>query len=113
MATEPMVIFGPGQCRECGNNLVVLDSECTVLVLEDDGSPRVEETVTKLVAKCPHCKKEYKMLRKGLGYEHDNPSVRLERWFDHKLRCENAIKAMEELKAPKDNPFFLPRMFER
>lgn len=109
MATDPMVIYGQGQCRECGGRLVVIDSEATLLELEDNGSPRNETTIVKIIAKCTHCGKTCPMLRKGLSYEHDTPSTRIEHWYKRKRRAEQFKKRMEELQAPEDNPFFLPK----
>jgi len=107
--TNPMVLYGPGQCTECGTNLVVMDIESTLLELEDNGSARKETTIIRVVGKCPHCGRKYKMFREGLGYVYDNPCTRLQKWYNYISHCKEVEKDIDALKAPKDNPFFLSK----
>lgn len=102
-----MIMYSPGQCRNCGFNLLILDMESTILELEDDGSARSEETIVKVIGKCPNCGKEYKMIRNGLKYEFDSEYNNILHWYKRQLYDLNIQKAVDSIKAPKDNPFFL------
>ena len=73
---DPMILFGPGQCIECGGQLTVVDMETVFIKLSPAGSPVSEDTMIKCEAVCMHCGKRYPMLRDGLNYVPDNEYTR-------------------------------------
>lgn len=64
----PIEFVPQGRCFDCGGKLVVLDSEMTLMELNDDGVPLNEETVIKCRGICTNCGKKYNMARMGGGY---------------------------------------------
>lgn len=73
---EPIEFIPPGRCIECGGHLVVLDTEMSLMELNDDGVPLNEETTVKCRGVCTKCGKKYNMARIGTGYiSYTNPII--------------------------------------
>lgn len=102
---DPMVIFGPGQCTECGGQLTVIDMETVFMNLSPSGSPVSEDTMINCEAVCSHCGKRIPMMRNGLDYMPDNGYNRFMRYY--KLSEFNKAKKAEidKLRPTEDNPF--------
>ena len=102
---EPMIVFGQGQCTECGGQLTVVDMETTFLRLDKNGSPVTEDTMIKCEAVCMNCGKRYPMLRSGLDYFRDNEYSRLRRWYLAEQTNAKRKEELDKLIPSEDNPF--------
>lgn len=61
---NPIIVHGPGACRECHTNLIVADREINTMLLNDDGSVSdYFETHITCAAMCPKCGAKYPMMR--------------------------------------------------
>ena len=63
ITTEAMIYHGPGGCPKCGSLLTVIDSEMTIMDLNQEGHPTSEETIFKAKACCPNCGHKQEMMR--------------------------------------------------
>lgn len=61
--TEAMIYHGPGCCHKCGGPLTVVDTEMSIMELNQDGHPITEETIMRIRAACTHCGEKYNMMR--------------------------------------------------
>ena len=102
---DPMIIYGPGRCIDCGGQLTVIDMETSFMPLSPSGKPISEETMVKCEGVCMLCGKKYPMIRYGTSYIHDNEFTRFVEDFNNQKRIEYTTRKMEELKPTKDNPF--------
>ena len=102
---EPMIVFGQGQCTECGGQLTVVDMETTFLRLDKNGSPVTEDTMIKCEAVCMHCGKRYPMIRNGLDYYHDNDYMKTVIEYQRYLANAKRKAELEKLIPTEDNPF--------
>lgn len=94
---HPFRIQGPGQCPQCGNELIIHSNEIITLQLNKSGIPTsIYDTVNRCVGKCINCGTQIDMILEGLVYKPLAASTlrRLE---------ENKNKSIKEIL--KENPF--------
>lgn len=102
---DPMIIFGPGRCIECGGQLTVIDMETCFMKLSPSGSPITEDTMIKCEAVCMHCSKRFPMIRIGSNYVPDNDYIRFLKQYNDMVHDKETNERMESLKPTKENPF--------
>lgn len=102
---DPMIIFGPGQCTECGGQLTVVDMETVFIDLSPSGVPTSENTMIRCEAVCTHCGKRISMMRDGLNYIPDNEYNRFMRYYKHSEFVKTRNAEIENLRPSEDNPF--------
>lgn len=89
----PIEFTPPGRCFECGGRLIALDTEMTLMELNDDGIPLNEETTVKCRGVCKNCGKQYNMVRTGSGYmTYSNPLVLKQMLINKAVLAKNRIE---------------------
>lgn len=101
-----MIYHGPGGCPKCGNLLTVIDSEMTVMDLNQEGHPISEETIVKVRACCQNCGHKQEMMRwQGRYIPYSENAYRIKRGdalYDIKQR-----NLMLDKQSKGENPFAL------
>lgn len=101
--TEGFMYYGPGTCIECGGQLAVIDSEFTVMNLDQEGTPIDIETIVKVKGACTRCGIAYKMMRWKGGYiPYDEQSYLLKR-YNARCEIEDRVKQNKAIQ----NPFLI------
>lgn len=103
---EGFIYHGPGCCPECFGPLAVIDSEATIMELNQAGQPVSEETVTKIRATCMHCYRKQDMMRWKGGYVPYGRSSYILKTMEMRDEIEQRVKNIND-KAKDENPFAL------
>ena len=94
---EPFVIFGNGQCPSCGGEIIVADTETTIMMLDKEGNPISLDTNIQCRGICGQCRRKLNMIRFNGAYAPDT-------WYMRILKDENDKKAAQPIYL-KENPF--------
>ena len=100
---EALIYHGPGGCPKCGGQLIVADSEITLMELDQEGIPISEETSVKCRAVCRDCGHRLKMVRWDGGYiPYTNSSLTM-KVMEQKELFKQRVQELN--KNSKSNPF--------
>lgn len=103
LETEAFIYHGPGGCPKCGGQLIVADSEITLMELNQDGIPISEETNVKCRAVCRDCGHRMNMVRWNGGYIPYSTTSLLMKIMEQKELNKQRISSLN--KNAKSNPF--------
>lgn len=104
ITTEAMIYHGPGGCPKCGNLLTVIDSEMTIMDLNQEGHPISEETIFKAKACCPSCGHKLEMMRWNGQYIPYSENVRRMKLGEALHNIQERNRMLEE-QSKGVNPF--------
>lgn len=103
IVTEGMIYHGPGGCPKCGTLLTVIDSEMTIMDLNQEGHPISEQTVVKVRACCPNCMHKLDMMRWEGRYIPYSESVEIIKRGEALYKIEQRSSMLDN-KAKGENP---------
>lgn len=102
---DPLIYIGPGGCPECGTNLIVADTEISVMQLNNEGIPISEETSNRIRAVCPNCGNKVNMVRWKGGYIPYSYTSYFVKLMEAKYEAEDRVKALNSKKnREEENP---------